>query len=135
MSGLCGAVWIDGTLVDSEPIALVQWEIVLARHGLQGDGRRLVVDRGPADFDAFYDYFSERIELPPQDAFMEEYVERLFPILRSELRAFDRCGRCGSPPRLAPGADGGGLLGHRERLELMLDVTGLGGLLSRHGER
>ena len=109
MSGLRGVVWdCDGTLVDSEPIALVQWEIVLDRHGYKataGDWSTIV----GRPFDAFYDYFSERIELPPQDVFMEEYVELLFPILRSELRAFDDAVAAVRLLALAPSADGGGL--------------------------
>ena len=128
MSGLLGVVWdCDGTLVDSEPLALAEWEAVLDRYGYQATDAdwSLLVGR---PFDVFYDYFSQRADLPPQEAFMSEFVDRLFPVLRAGLRAFDDAASAARflGARRIPMAVASS--SHRERLDLMLAITDLAGL-------
>ncbi|MDJ0954650.1 MAG: HAD family hydrolase, partial [Acidimicrobiia bacterium] len=76
-------------------------------------------------FESFYDYFQARVALPAPQDLMAEYETVLFPELRRELRVFpdarnaiDSLIAAGVPQAIASSS-------HRERLDLMLDVSGL----------
>jgi HAD superfamily hydrolase (TIGR01509 family) len=118
-------VWdCDGTVVDSEPIGVGVWTGVLTDLGCTPSANdwELLVGR---PYPAFYDYFAQRCTLPPPQHLMDIYVERLYPALRSGLRAFDDAVAAievlatqGVPMAMASSS-------HRGRLDLMLEVVGL----------
>jgi beta-phosphoglucomutase-like phosphatase (HAD superfamily) len=120
-----GVIWdCDGTVVDSEPIAIGIWNELLSELGCDptDDDWELLVGR---PFEAFHEHFSQRCELPPAADLIEEYVARLFPVFRSQLRAFDDAVRAidllaerDVPMAIATSS-------HRERLDFMLGVVGL----------
>jgi len=120
-----GVVWdCDGTVVDSEPIAIEIWTELLRDLGCDptDDDWEVLVGR---PFEAFHDYFSQRCKLPPIEALMDRFAARVYPVFRSQLRAFDDAVRAiellaerDVPMAIATSS-------HRERLDLMLDVVGL----------
>jgi HAD superfamily hydrolase (TIGR01509 family) len=122
---LRGVVWdCDGTVVDSEPIAIGIWTEVLHDLGCSvtdADWERLV----GRPFPAFHEHFSARCALPPADELLDRFVDRLYPAFRSRLRAFDDAvaaidllSEHRVPMAVASSS-------HRERLDVMLDVVGL----------
>lgn len=120
-----GVIWdCDGTVVDSEPIAIGIWTELLRELGCDPteDDWELLVGR---PFEAFHEYFSQRCELPPIEELMDRFEARVYPVFRTQLRAFDDAVRAiellaerDVPMAIATSS-------HRERLDLMLDVVGL----------
>mgnify|MGYP001813033423 FL=1 len=120
-------VWdCDGTVVDSEPIGIDTWTRLLMNYGCTASRAdwELLVGR---PYPAFYDHFAERCELPPPQDLMDVYVQRLYPALRSGLRAFadavaaiEVLAARNIPMAIASSS-------YRGRLDLMLEVVGLAG--------
>jgi HAD superfamily hydrolase (TIGR01509 family) len=120
-------VWdCDGTVVDSEPIGIGVWTDLLLEYDCEPSTAdwELLVGR---PYPAFYDHFAKRCGLPAPRVLMDVYARRLYPALRAGLRAFedaiaaiDLLADRGIPMALATSS-------YRERLDVMLDVVGLGG--------
>ncbi|MDJ0497262.1 MAG: HAD family phosphatase [Acidimicrobiia bacterium] len=118
-------VWdCDGTVVDSEPIGIAVWTEVLADFDCESTDAdwELLVGR---PYPAFYAHFAGRSALPPAHELMEVYLQRLYPALRSNLRAFadavsaiDFIAAKNVPMAIASSS-------YRGRLDLMLEVVGL----------
>lgn len=79
----------DGTLADSEPLAIRGWETVLARHGhtlTEADYQDMV---GRAYVEAHAVVAQRATPLPDAEALWVELTDVLFPLIETDLRPFD----------------------------------------------
>jgi len=117
----------DGTLADTEPIALAIWEELLARRGYVAapEDWRLLVGQ---NFPSFHDYFSERVTLPPPDDLWAEFSGELFAAFRDRLQPFPDAVETveALAARRVPMAVASS--SPRERLDLAMQLTGFSGI-------
>jgi len=116
----------DGTLADTEPIALAIWEELLARRGYVAAPEDWTLMVGQT-FPAFHEYFSQRVTLPASEELWAEFSGELFAAFREGLEPFpdaaetvDTLAARSVPLAVASSSP-------RERLDLAMQLTGFTG--------
>jgi len=77
----------DGTLIDSEPLARVAWERVLAPHGYTPTGADMEAVTG-LPYPVVHAFFAERAALPAPEALLETLSRELFALFDAHLEPF-----------------------------------------------
>ena len=119
---------LDGTLVDSEPLAYEAWRRELRRHGYELLERDQEATRGRT-YRAAHAYFAERVDgMPAADEFWGRFSGTLFELFETELTPFEdavatarELHRRGVPIAIASASP-------RERLDATLRAARLDGL-------
>ena len=119
---------LDGTLVDSEPLAYEAWRRELAAHGYVLDRRDTDATRGRTYGDV-HEYFAERVEgLPPAEVFWTGFSGTLFELFETELTPFEDAVRTARELRDRGVRVAIASSSPRERLDATLRAAGLDNL-------